>query len=264
MLKVSPLAIVADGAKLADDVVVGPFACIGPDVRVGPGCVIGSSATLVGRTVLTRDTSIFSMAVVGTAPDGGSDGVCRIGPETRIREHVTIYAGSDDAPTSIGPDNRSMNGCQIGAGATLCAHGIFANYTQIGPGARIEDYVRTSGFTFIEPNVTVGAYTFTAGYADVDRDAPPFAMVQGCPFRVRGVNTLNLKRCGFADEDIRALKSAFREIFSNNSNNANGNGARADEAAIASLLAEEDLNPRVRQLIDALGKAHGPKVAQDD
>ena len=86
----------------------------------------------------------------------------------------------------------------------------------------------------------VGAYAFAAGYVDLDRDAPPFAMIQGSPIRVRGVNTRNLKQCGFGEEDIRALKGAFREIF-------DGSGVQADDAAIARLLGAEDVNPHVRR-----------------
>ena len=106
-----------------------------------------------------------------------------------------------------------MIACQVGPGATLGDHGIFANCTHIAAGAVIEDYVRTSAFSFVDEDVTVGAYTFTAGYVRVDHDAPPFAMIQGAPYRVRGANSHNLKACGFGDGDIRALKRAFREIF---------------------------------------------------
>jgi UDP-N-acetylglucosamine acyltransferase len=138
-----------------------------------------------------------------------------------------------------------MIGAQIGAGALVGDENILVNFTQIGSGAKIEDYVRTSGFTCIEAGVRVGDYTFTAAYADIDRDVPPFAMVQGAPFRVRGANTHNLKRCGFSQADIRSLKAAFREIY-------NGNGIRADKSAIARILAEPQINPHVRRLVSTV------------
>jgi len=213
MTDISPHAIVERTAKLAEDVRVGHFSYIGPHVQLGPGCVIDNSVTITGRTTLGAKNHVFPMAVIGAAeesPDG--PGRCTIGQANAIREHVTIYAGADK-PTQVGSDNLIMIGCQIGPGAVVGDHGIFANCTYVGPAARVEDYVRSSGFAIIQAKVTVGAYTFTAGYADIDRDAPPYAIVQGCPFRVRGVNTENLKRCGFGEDDIRALKDAFRELF---------------------------------------------------
>ena len=213
MPEISKLAIVEPSAQLADDVRVGPFCYIGPNVRIESGCVIDNNVTITGRTTLGERNRVFPMAVLGTSEDGSAEtGELLIGEANVIREHVTIYAGKTQ-PTRIGTDNLVMIACQIGASAQVGNHGIFVNSTQIGPDAIIEDYVRTSAFIVIEPGVTVGAYTFTLGYAEIDRDAPPFAMVQGSPFRVRGVNSENLKRCGFGQDDIRLLKSAFRELF---------------------------------------------------
>jgi UDP-N-acetylglucosamine acyltransferase len=245
MPKLSVNSMISEEARIADDVTIGPFCYIGPEVVIEAGSTIGANVTIVGRTHIGPETRISPMAVIGTTSTGRPDsGQVRMGPENEIREHVTIYGGLD-RPTQLGARNLVMIGCQVGAGALLGNEGIFANFTQIGDNACIEDYVRTSGFTFIEPSVRVGDYTFTAGYADIDRDAPPYAMVQGCPFRVRGVNSHNLKRCGFGQADIRSLKSAFREIF-------NGTGLQADKSAMQRILAEPDINPNVRRLIAAV------------
>lgn len=242
---ISRLAIVEETAELADDVRVGPFTYVGPHVRIAQGCVIENNATIVGRTTIGPNCRVFPLAVVGAAPEGrDGPGECRMGENNCIREHVTIYAGADTA-TRIGDDNLIMIGSQIGAGAMVGNQGIFANFTQIGAGCRIEDYVRTSGFTFVEPGVTVGAYAFTVGYTDVDGAAPPFAMVQGSPLRVRGVNTHNLKRCGFADEDIRALKGAFRELY-------DSTGGQPAPVAMQGLLDRRPVNRYVRQLVEFL------------
>ena len=97
----------------------------------------------------------------------------------------------------------------------------------------------------IEPGTRVGAYTFIAGYAGIDRDAPPFAMVQGFPFRVRGVNTQNLKRCGFGEETIAALKQAFRCLF-------NGDGDQVSPDAIRAWAAANPMDEALRYLVDSL------------
>lgn len=248
MPEISPHAIVEPSADLADDVRVGPFSYIGPDVAIGPGCVIENNVTVVGRTCLGEDNHVFPMAVLG-ADEGDETGECVIGTGNTFREHVTVYGGAGE-PTRIADGNLIMIGSQIGAGAQIGHCGIFPNFTHIGNRARIEDYVRTSGFTSIGPGVRVGQYTFTAGYAVITRDAPPFAIIWDNPFHVRGVNSENLRRCGFGDGDIRALKSAFRELF-------NGGAEEPDPAAMERLRTREEVNPHVRHLIEYLSVPAG-------
>lgn len=250
MVDISRNATVEKSAKLAEDVRVGPFSYIGPHVKIGRGCVIENNVTIVGKTTLGARTHVFPMAVVGAA-NGGEEGECIIGNANAIREHVTIYAGAAN-PTRIGHDNLIMIGSHVGAGATVGDHGIFANCTSIGPEAAVEDYVRTSGFCAIEAGVTVGAYTFIAGYAGINHDAPPFAMVHGFPMRVRGVNRENLRRCGFGDDDIRALKAAFRELFSDTSD-------QPDASVLNKLAKSASANAHVRRLVEFLRRHPVPE-----
>jgi len=246
MPAISPLAVVETGAKLADDVHVGPFVYVGPEVRAAAGCVIESNATITGRTELGPGTHVFPLAVVGASLEpAGTAGRCVVGRHNVIREHVTIYAGPGGGMTQIGQDNLIMVACRIGPGARVGSQEIFANCTDIGAGACIEDYVRTSGFTVIADGARVGAYSFVAGFAHVVGDVPPYAMLQGDPCRVRGVNTENLKRCGFSEEDIRALKLAFRRIYA-------GAGETPDMDAVAEALADRRANEHVRRFAQGI------------
>ncbi len=218
MPEISPKAVVARPDGLADDVVVGPFSYLGPEVAVGAGTVIASNVTILGKTRIGPNCRLFPGCVIGMPAQGLTDdqgGTCEIDADNVIREHVTIEAGADpDGPgTLIGTSNMLMVGCHVGHDARLTGEGLFANFTRIKHHCRIEEFVRTSGFTDILAYATVGAYTFTTGYASIDRDAPPYAIVQGIPFRVRSVNVTNLQRCGFDSELIAALKSAFRALF---------------------------------------------------
>jgi len=252
MPRISKNAIVEGTAQLAPDVVVGPFSYVGPEARIGPGCVLENNVTVVGRTTLGAGTHVFPLAVVGAAPPGSeSAGQCILGEANAVREHVTVYAGAD-RPTRIGNHNLVMIASQIGAGVWIGDHGIFDNCTQIGPGADLEDYVRMSGFASVAAGVRVGAYSFVAGYAGIESDAPPYAMLQGYPTRVRGVNSRNLKACGFGKEDIQALKAAFRELF-------NGRGYKVNREALLRLADDPTANRHVRRLVAALQAAakHG-------
>lgn len=242
MPEISKLAIVERGAKLADDVRVGPFTYIGPHVRIGPGCVIDSNVSIIGKTTLGERNHVLPLAVLGAGLDE-AEGELIMGQANVVREHATIYAGPGQ-PTRIGTDNLIMIGCQIDAGATIGDHGIFVNGTHIGARAKIEDYVRTSSFVVVYPGVTVGAYTFTLGYGEMDRDCPPFAMVQGSPYRVRGVNAENLRRCGFGENDIRDLKAAFREIFTGPDD--------APDAVVLKRMSADKTHPHLKRLAESI------------
>jgi len=220
MAEISSKAVVLNPAGLADDVRVGPFSFLGPEVTAGPGTVIANNVTITGRTTIDSQCTFFPGCIIGSAAaghdgPGRTAGACSIGKGNVIREHVIVEAGqTPDGPgTVIGENNLVMVGCQVGHDARLEGEGLFANFTRIEHHARVEKYVRTSGFTNINLYTTVGAYTFTTGYAGIDRDAPPYAIVQGYPFRVRAVNTENLRRCGFDNQAIAELKGAFRALF---------------------------------------------------
>jgi UDP-N-acetylglucosamine acyltransferase len=241
MPQISPQAIVENGAEFADDVRVGAFSYVGRDVRIGAGCVLENNVTVLGRTTLGEKNHLFPMAVVGAAAEDDAPGRCVLGEGNAVREHATIHGGTDDAPTQIGNGNLIMVGCVIGGGARIGDHDILDNCSHVAPRASLSNYVNMSGFASVQANFRVGAYTFITGYASVDRPAPPFAIVQGCPMRVRGVNWRHLKRCGFGDDDIRAIKIAFRELF-------NGGGLQVSERALKKLKSHD--NPHVRRLVE--------------
>ncbi|MBN1941901.1 MAG: hypothetical protein JW849_01275 [Phycisphaerae bacterium] len=256
MADISPYSIVEKGAKLAQNVRVGPFCYIGPRVTIGAGTVIESNVTIVGATELGEQNRVFPMAVLGATRDGDEEkGRCIIGDANSIREHVAVYAGAGKKPTKIGRNNLVMIASQVGAGSTIGDHGIFANCTHIDPGAVIEDYVRTSAFTYVGENVTVGAYTFVAGFVQVDHDAPPYAMLQGSPYRVRGVNSHNLKACGFGEADIRELKRVFRDLF-------NGEG-NLDEEVLNRLRKDRKSNSHVKTLLKYFGAVEKDAPARE-
>lgn len=250
MPNISPHAIVDPKAELAGDVTVGPFTAIGPHVRVEAGCRIAGNVTLVGRTTLGAGTRVYPMSVIGAPAPACEDesGECILGEANAIREHVTICAGRPGQPTNIGNHNLIMIACSIGPGAQVGNQGIFDNLSAINGGAFIEDYVRMSGCATVAGGVRVGAYSFIAGYTLVENDAPPYAMLQGTPVRVRGINSRNLKACGFGESDIHALKAAFRDLY-------DGGSSQVDAKALAKLEKARDLNAYVRRLVESLRAA---------
>jgi len=247
MARISPRAIVPHPANLADDVVVGAFSDIGPDVHIGPGGRIANNVTLAGKVRIGADTHVYPFAVIGQPdPPDEAGGEVILGDRNRIREHVVICSGSDgDGRTRIGNDNLIMVGCYVGPDVQIDDSVVLGNYSQLGRGSHVETHVWSAAFTGTREGVTIGRYTFTSGYARVERDAPPYAMLHGSPCRVRGINTRNLKRCGFSEQAIASLKEAFRGLF-------NGDGREICPSALAELAGRDDLEEPVRYLVDFL------------
>ena len=68
MPQIHPTAIVASGASLADDVVIGPYCVIGEDVVLGPGVGLAAHVVIDGRTTIGESTRIFPFASIGLDP----------------------------------------------------------------------------------------------------------------------------------------------------------------------------------------------------
>jgi UDP-N-acetylglucosamine acyltransferase len=47
----------------------------------------------------------------------------------------------------------------------------------------------------------------------IDRDVPPYMMVEGHPARIRGLNLVGLKRAKSADIDLDMLRKAYRLLY---------------------------------------------------
>ena len=68
MRRVHPTAVVDPAAKLADDVVVGPYSVLGEGVELDEGVEIGSHVVLAGPTRIGARTRIFPFCVIGGEP----------------------------------------------------------------------------------------------------------------------------------------------------------------------------------------------------
>ena len=112
-------AVVADQARLADDVHVGPYAVIGPRVTMGAGCRVEAHGVITGCTQMGEHNRIHSHAVIGSDPQdrkfGGERATCEIGDRNKIREQVTIHRGTGNGGdvTRIGNDNLIMVAAHI-------------------------------------------------------------------------------------------------------------------------------------------------------
>lgn len=219
MPNIHPTAVVDPGAKLADDVSVGPLATIGGEVELGPGVEIGPQVCIAGRTRIGARTRIYPFAAIGLVPQvlgfDGRAGELEIGEDNEIREHVSIHVGlpNHGGLTSLGHHNLIQNGFHIAHDCRVGSHCVLSGMSGFGGHCIVEDFAVVGAMSGIHQFVRVGESAFTAGNSIVSKDVPPFAKVAGDRARFAGVNTINLERRGFEKDRIAAIKHAFHLLF---------------------------------------------------
>ena len=216
---IHPSAIIEAGAKLALDVSVGAYSLIGPQVEIGAGSVIGPHVVIEGRVKLGRDNRIAQFASIGGPPQdkkyAGEDTAVEIGDGNTIREFVTINRGtlSDARVTRVGDDNWIMayvhfaHDCQIGSNT------IFANACELAGHVHVGDWAILGATTLVHQFVHVGAHSFTGMGTYLDRDLPPYVKAAGNMAKPFGINSRGLRRRGFCDASVIALKRAYRSLY---------------------------------------------------
>ena len=221
MAKIHPTAIVEDGARLGEDVEVGPYASIGPHVTIGARTVVQQGAILRGHTTIGEACQIFPYACIGMKTQDlkyqeGSVSYVEIGDRTVIREFATVHLGTKDGEvTRIGSDCLFMAYCHAAHGCELGDHVICSNSVQLAGDVHLQDWAIIGGCAAAHQFCTVGRHAMVGGMSKIRQDAPPFMLcdMQEGAQKVIGPNIVGLTRRGFPREVIAALKEAFRFIY---------------------------------------------------
>ncbi|MEP9377993.1 acyl-ACP--UDP-N-acetylglucosamine O-acyltransferase [Aquabacter sp. CN5-332] len=219
MASIDQLARVADGADLAEDVVVGPFCVVGPDVKLGPGVKLHSHVNISGATTIGARTEVFPFASLGTPPQSvhykGERTELVIGADCVIREHATANIGtaSGRGVTRIGDGCMMMVGSHVGHDCIVGNHVIFANNATLGGHVEVGDHVFLGGLCAVHQFTRIGAQAMISGITGVREDVIPFGYALGQAARLVGLNTIGMKRRGFTRTDLHAARAAYRDLF---------------------------------------------------
>ena len=217
-VQIHSTAVVDPKAELAAGVVVGPGAVIGPLVVVGLNTWIGPHVVLDGRLTLGRDNKVFPGACLGLEPQDlkyrGADTEVVIGDGNTLRECVTINRATEEGEqTRLGDGNLLMAYCHLGHNCVLGNNIVMSNAIQGAGHVFIEDRAVVGGCLGIHQFVHIGRQAMVGGMTRVDRDVPPFCMVEDHPGRVRGLNRVGRPRSGMAsNREGRELKQ-LQEIW---------------------------------------------------
>ncbi len=243
---ISNQANISEKASIGKDVRIDSFSTVFEDVVIGDGTRIHPNVTIYPRTVIGKNCEIFPGAVIGVDPQDlkfeGEETNVEIGDNTVIRECVTIHRGTKDKwKTVIGSNCLLMtyvhvaHDCQIGDGVILASYVGLSGHVQIDNFAILEGKVAAQQF------VHIGEHAFIGGASLVRKDIPPYVKAAREPLNFAGVNSVGLRRRGFADADVRTIEDVYRILYVQNNNISKG------IKAIKKTLPESELR---NQIID--------------
>ena len=217
-------------AQVAATARVHPDAAIGPGVTIGDFAIIEQDVTIGARTLLDpyvyvkrwtslgEENRISAGTVLGTDPLDrnfkGDRSYLKIGNGNFIREHYTISRGTaPESETVIGDGNFIMtsghiaHNCKIGNRTVIASCALVAGYVEV------EDEAFISGGVVVHQYSKIGRLAMIAGNTRVNSDVPPFFMYADFNVSAKGLNLVGLKRAGFKENEIQALKKAYKLLY---------------------------------------------------
>jgi UDP-N-acetylglucosamine acyltransferase len=193
-------------------------AIIEDNVEIGPDCEIGAYAVIKEYTRLGARNRVFEHAVIGGEPQDvkfkRETSYLEIGDDNIIREYCTFHRASGEGETTrIGSRNFFMVGVHVAHNCEIGDDNIFANEVALAGHIEIEDHVFLSNNVGAHQFVRMGRYAMIGGKSKIVQDVLPFFITDGNPSRLRGVNSVGLRRGAFSEEERRALKDAYKLLF---------------------------------------------------
>ena len=218
MSGIHPTAVVAPGARVAGDVVVGPYAVIEDDTAIGAATEVRAHAVVKRYTTLGARNTVHEGAVLGGEPQDlgfrGGPTALRIGDGNRIREGVTVHRSSKpDGATVIGSECFLMAYSHVAHDDVLGDRVILANNVALAGHVAIGDGAFLSGGVVVPQFCRIGRLAMIGGNSKIVQDCLPFVITDGMPGRARGLNVVGLRRAGIAATQVRALKEGYRLLL---------------------------------------------------
>jgi len=217
-MNIHPTAIISDGARLGEGVIIGPYAVVESHTVIGDRTEIRAHACIKRFTTLGQDNVIYEGAIIGGELQDLAFTDCesslRIGNRNRLREGVTIHRGTQaGSATVIGSDCYLMAYAHVAHNCTLGDRVIIANNVALAGYIDIADRVFISGGVVVHQFCRLGRLAMIGGNSKIVQDCLPFVTTDGVPGRAHGLNLIGLRRAGFKASEVRALKEAYRLLL---------------------------------------------------
>ncbi len=218
-MSIHELAVVDPQAEVDPEAVIGPFCVVGAGVRLAAGVELRNHVTVYGRTTIGSETICFPGSVIGSDPQDlkyrGEDSEVVIGQRCRIHECVTVSKGTvgGGMQTLIGDQCLIMAYAHIAHDCRLDGDNVIGNNSQLAGHVLVGRRAVVCGMVGVHHFVTIGENAFVAAMGGVRRDVPPFVIAEGYPAEPRNVNLVGLRRAGWPEEDVTAVRQAFKLFY---------------------------------------------------
>ncbi|MEQ1836622.1 MAG: acyl-ACP--UDP-N-acetylglucosamine O-acyltransferase [Candidatus Nitrotoga sp.] len=252
MVMFHPTAIIHPNAKLADNVEVGAYSIIGEYVEIGENTHVGSHVVIGGHTCIGQHNRIFQFCSLGEIPQdkkyAGEPTRLEIGDNNTIREFCTFNIGTsqDAGVTRVGNDNWIMAYVHLAHDCQIGSHTIFANNATLAGHVRIDDYAILGGFSMVHQFCQIGMHAITGMGAVLSQDVPPYITAAGNPTAPHGINSVGLKRRGFSNAAVMAIKRAYKTLYKS--------GLTLEQAKVV-IEDQAAEYPDLNALVDFLGRS---------
>ncbi|WP_028448946.1 acyl-ACP--UDP-N-acetylglucosamine O-acyltransferase [Chitinibacter tainanensis] len=249
---IHPLALVDPAAQIDPSVRVGPFTTIGPNVKIGANTIIDSHCNIAGHTTIGEGNRFYSFAAIGCEPQdkkyAGEPTQLVIGDKNTFFQSVTVSTGTaqDSGVTTVGSHNWVMAYAHIAHDCVVGDHVILANGATLAGHVHLGNHVILGGLTAVHQFCTIGAHAMAGGGSIIVQDLPPFVMCEGNRAVARAFNLEGMKRRGFTEAGMKAVKAAYKLLYRS--------GLAYDEAVSQiTLLAESE--PALKDFIDFFARS---------
>jgi len=217
--------------KIHETALIDPKAEIGAGVDIGPYCIvkkgvsIGRNTKLVSHVIVEGDTEIgesctfHPFSCIGLPPQDmkykGETTRLIIGGNNTVREYVTIHRASvgGDETTAVGNSNFLMAYVHVAHNCKIGSNIIMANAATLAGHVLVEDFAVIGGLVAIHQFTRIGQYAMVGGFSGIGQDIPPYMVASGARAKLFGPNIIGLKRHGFSEGSITAIKKAYKILF---------------------------------------------------
>jgi UDP-N-acetylglucosamine acyltransferase len=216
--QVAATARVHPDAQVGAQAVIGEFAIVEQDVAIGAFCRLEPYVYVKRWTTLGERNEISSGTVLGTDPldknFSGERSYLRIGNGNSIREHYTVSRGTQpESVTEIGDGNYIMTSGHIAHNCKIGNNCVIASCALVAGHVEVEDQAFISGGVVVHQYSRIGRLAMIGGNSRVNSDVPPFFLYSDFNVAAKGLNLVGLRRAGFSQDDIAALKAAYKILY---------------------------------------------------
>ncbi len=110
--------------------------------------------------------------------------------------------------------------CHVAHDCVVGDNCIFSNNSTLAGHVTIGDNVILAGLVAVHQFVSIGQHAFVTGGSLVRKDVPPYVKAAREPLSYVGINSVGLRRRGFASEKIREIQNIYRILYQKNYNNS--------------------------------------------